>query len=821
MRSQEGSRQAMSTIVKALMVGALTGMVLMGGPGIIAADTTGQPKAVIQPATAEPSSSYAGSKSCRECHERFYGLWSSSFHGLAMQPYTNDLAANKLTPQEQPLVIGSTRYLADIAGSEGAVVESGPDGERRYRIEHVMGGKNVFYFLTTLDRGRLQTLPVAYDVRRKEWFDTALSGVRHFPGRQINEEPVDWKEWPYTFNTSCYGCHVSGLSTNYDAATDSYRTTWKEPGINCETCHGPSEEHNRIAAATPKGQPLTDPKIIRTKLFTPAQHNDSCNSCHSKAMPITAAYRTSECFFDHFDLVTFEDPDFYPDGRDLGENYTHTSWLLSPCAKSGRLHCLTCHTSSGRYRFRKAEDADKACLPCHESRVINRAAHTHHKADGPGSQCISCHMPTTEFARMRRTDHSMIPPSPAATLRFKSPNACNGCHGDKNAAWADKLVREWHSRDYQAPLLERAELVDAARNRDWSKLPAMLDYVADPGRNEVFAASLIRLMQNSSDRRMLPVLLKAITDPSPLVRGAAAGALTSTPTMEALQALVAATGDDYRLVRVRAAAALSAYSRVVLSGPATEQVEKATREYLDALMARPDSWSSHYNMGNYHLDHGAPDKALTEYSTALEHEPRAVPAMVSSSIAHARLGQAGKAEEDLQAALKVAPDNAPALYNLGLLEAEQNNLPAAEKHLKEAIRSDPQLADAAYNLCVITAEERPAEAVAWCRKAVEIRPYEAKLVYTLAFYQNRQKDVEGATSTLEGLIGRHPTFGDAYLLLGDIQEKAGRRQAAEEVYRKLLAVDGMPQRYRSTAEERLRYPTPSGEGEKPAVPPAS
>ena len=30
-----------------------------------------------------------------------------------------------------------------------------------------MGGKNVYYFLTALDRGRLQTLPVAYDVEQE------------------------------------------------------------------------------------------------------------------------------------------------------------------------------------------------------------------------------------------------------------------------------------------------------------------------------------------------------------------------------------------------------------------------------------------------------------------------------------------------------------------------------------------------------------------------------------------------------------------------------------------------------------------------------
>jgi hypothetical protein len=55
---------------------------------------------------------------------------------------------------------------------------------------------------------------------------------------------------------------------------------------------------------------------------------------------------------DHYDLITLENPDFYADGRDLGENYTYTSWLMSPCLKSGKLHCVTCHTSSGRYRFK-------------------------------------------------------------------------------------------------------------------------------------------------------------------------------------------------------------------------------------------------------------------------------------------------------------------------------------------------------------------------------------------------------------------------------------------------------------------------------------
>ena len=84
-------------------------------------------------------------------------------------------------------------------------------------------------------------------------------------------------------------------------------------------------------------------------------------------VPLTTTFRPGDRYFDHFDLMALEHPDFYPDGRDLGENYTYTSWRMSPCVKSGELDCVHCHTSSGRFRF--ADNPDQSCLPCHEERI--------------------------------------------------------------------------------------------------------------------------------------------------------------------------------------------------------------------------------------------------------------------------------------------------------------------------------------------------------------------------------------------------------------------------------------------------------------------
>ena len=717
------------------------------------------------------SQGYAGSESCKQCHERFYQLWSTSKHGLAMQPYTSEFAKAKLTPQTSDTVIGKLKYRADL--TKGVVTEAGPKGTKQYKIEHALGGKNVYYFLAPFPKGRLQTLPIAYDINKKLWFDTAASGVRHFPGTE-RDQPVSWKDPGYTFNTGCYNCHVSQLSNNYDLKTDTYKTTWAEPGINCETCHGPSAEHNRAMKETPKGQQPKDMKIISVKKFTPEQHNSTCSGCHAKMSPVTNAYPPGERFFDHYDLATLEDPDFYPDGRDLGENYTYTSWLMSPCAKAGKINCVTCHTSSGRYRFKAEEKANDACMPCHEKQVKNAPAHTHHRPDGPANKCISCHMPMTSFARMNRTDHSMLPPTPSATMAYKSPNACNMCHTDKDAAWADQYVREWRTRDYQAPVLKRAALIDGARKRDWKQLPAMLDYITSNDRDEVFATSLIRMVPSSGDARIPPILLKSIKDPSPLVRGAASDALQHVPTKEAVQALVTATGDDYRLVRVRAAASLAGYHNLPLNEADKKSVDAANKEYLASLTARPDQWSSHYNLGNYYLNRNDPKKAISSYNTSLKLEPRAVLAMVNESMAYARMGDIKKADDSLKKALKLAPDNAAANFNMGLLKAEQNEPKGAEQYLKKALKADPQMAQAAYNLCVITAKDRINEAVNYCKKAAELRPQEPRYAYTLAFYLNQKGDRNEAVKTLQTLVEKYPGYKDAEMLLEKISKNEKR-----------------------------------------------
>src|SRR5271157_4176837 len=83
------------------------------------------------PSTYSQAEGFTGSESCRKCHEKFYQLWAPSHHGLAMQPYTAELARKQLSTQTEEIVVGDSGYRADIAGHTGGVIERGFEGEKK------------------------------------------------------------------------------------------------------------------------------------------------------------------------------------------------------------------------------------------------------------------------------------------------------------------------------------------------------------------------------------------------------------------------------------------------------------------------------------------------------------------------------------------------------------------------------------------------------------------------------------------------------------------------------------------------------------------
>ena len=681
---------------------------------------------------------YAGSSSCRECHEVFYEKWAPSHHGKAMQPFTREFVEKELTPLGEPFKIGDYSYTVDL--DKMIMYEHESSGMvNELKFVHALGGKNLFYFLTPLERGKLQVLPLAYDTNNGSWYDTTTSMMRHF--LEDGDMALSWRDPMLTFNTSCFGCHVSQIAKNYDLESDSYKTEWREAGISCESCHGPSKAHNRaFRKAAKSGKKPSELYLKSWDDYSEEQANHACSTCHAKFSPISISFTPGDNFYDHYDLICLENRDFSPDARDLGENYTFTLASMSPCVKSGKLDCVYCHTSSGRYRFAK-ENPNGACVECHAERVKSISTHSRHPSDGKTGKCISCHMPTTSFAKMLRCDHSMRPPSPEASKLYGSKSACIICHSTKKEEWAESFVKRWHPKSsWQPRIVYEGSLVDAARKLDWKKLPEMLEFMQNPESDAVIITSLIRLIQINTDiKSWAPVVCKLTTHKSPLVRGAAAAALAQDLSSDAsVQCLLKCLKDERRLVRVRAVTSLSSYPWQRLDAPTQELLKKGEQEVMEMFGAIPDSWSSFYNKGNYMLERGDPAGAMDAYKISMSLRPDVIISYVNAAVLASRQGNLAEGIGYLKQAQKVEPEDGAVNMNLGLALAESGDREGALKCLRTAMKDRGCRAQSAFNLAVMIGDSDLDKAVKLARIAAETQPDNKQYTDAFRYYQNRK-----------------------------------------------------------------------------------
>jgi len=722
---------------------------------------------------------YSGSESCRPCHEKFYQLWHDSHHGLAMQPVSGEFIENNIKSFSKEIKVGEDFFSVSRVEDTLVFTETKRTGTKvKYPAIHTMGGKYVYYFLTPMSGGRLQVLPLAYDCDTDNWYNNPESGVRHF--EVIEDAPLDWMSYLYTFNTTCYSCHVSQLETNYDILDNTYETTWREPGINCETCHGPSNDHIMACVKAGEGNVPSDLRIIITGEFTAEQHNASCGSCHAKATLIARDFVPGSKFYDYFDLITLENPDFYADGRDLGENYTMTTWEMNKCAQESDLHCVSCHTSSGRYRF-TGTNANDACLPCHSGKVDNLSEHISYMPSSAVKECIACHMPKTEFAMMDRSDHSFRPPMPEATVTFGSPNACNICHENKSAKWASMQISKTNKGKYQEETVKNGLLIRKARQSDWSCLDDIIKGLEEGYFDNVYTTSFIRLLENCEHKVKWPVMIKLTNHDSPLVRGAAAHSMYGNWSERAYKRLTELVNDEYRLVRLNAAYALSSFPSENIPVSDSEKISMAMAEYENSLIVRSDDWSAYYNLGNFYSNMDEFDKALEAYNTSINIFPEAIMPMVNAGFIYSLEGDYRSAEEMFTRALSYAPDHEAALLNLALLYGENGSTELAKQYFSRLMDVTENNSVAAYNLAILESGNDITKAVELSRKAMEWEPGNIKYAYTYAFYLAENENIETAKRILEEIIEKYPLFIDSYILLSVIYSNEGKVNKAIEV----------------------------------------
>jgi tetratricopeptide (TPR) repeat protein len=745
-------------------------------------------KAAASAATSVPEderkvfAAYAGSESCRQCHEEAYRLWEHSNHGLAERVPTLALDRTAFEPPRS-FRHGSQETSVRLDGTNCLVTGLGLSGTNEtHPVVRVIGNDPLRQFLVAAPGGRLQTLEASYDPRSNQWFNVYGSEDRR---------PGEWGHWTgrgMNWNSMCAGCHNTRVRKNYAEATDTYHTATTELTVSCESCHGPLKAH----VEWQKQYGRTGEKDPTLPKFSHRQVLDNCGFCHARRTDLTSDFKPGDSFFDHQSLAGVDQSDhYYADGQVREENYEFAAFLGSKMHARG-VYCLDCHNP---HSMKTLLPGNWLCLRCHSGSytnapVIDPVAHSHHMVFGynaegklvnsdlttykprevkeTGGECVNCHMPQTVYMQRHwRHDHGFTIPDPLLTKQYGIPNACNRCHTDKSADWALDTCAKWYGSKMERPTRQRAQVIARARQGDASARQALLDLLNGDESPYWKAATTSLLGQWFGEASVRDALLRALADPDPLVREQAVRALEPLATTQgafvaaALRKLLA---DPARSVRVSAAWALRA------GLPADTQAARDLQYYLKLNADQP---SGQLQAGAFALANDRLQEALAHYQKAVAWDTNSAATRHDFAVALSALGRNREAIEQLEAACRLQPGEAEYQFKLGLAWNEAGSVEKTVAALEQATRLDPRHARAWFNLGLArNALGQTDAALDALIRAESLAPNDPQIPYaraTILAHVGRQPEARVAAGRALEL---NPGYADARRLLEELSQPA-------------------------------------------------
>lgn len=425
---------------------------------------------------------YFGSDSCHSCHVEIYKNWSDSGMSKMFRPYApqnilgnfkennefylGDDAEYRDGKFERKLgrdrrlfarmVLRGGRHYFDILQSDGKW--------HSYAVDYTIGSKFEQAYATKLPNGEIHVFPIQYNLLHKQWvnFWKVIDG----PGSE-RADPRTWErlDASTSYQAVCAVCHTSQLRNTKNEGFAVNNVEFKEPGINCEMCHGASGEH--VLEMSEEGYRPKDPLAAPVNFHKIDSRKSVaiCAQCHMQSAIRDPGpngelnYVSSEEFFGDRRRQPFGEfarKGFYKDGRFRQTTFMVEALERSQCFKQGSVSCTTCHdphshgAASNPTSLKFRDQPDLMCTGCHEQFKDQAAIprHSHHPAESKASRCVSCHMPRIMDALLFRAGYHQIDDIPNAemTKRFgqeESPNACLLCHTKKDGEWVQTQLSSW------------------------------------------------------------------------------------------------------------------------------------------------------------------------------------------------------------------------------------------------------------------------------------------------------------------------------------------------------------------------------------------
>jgi Tfp pilus assembly protein PilF len=731
----------------------------------------------------KPASVFVGSDACENCHRREYEKWNVSHHKMAMAAATEKTVLGDFDDAVFERFGVEWRFYRKDAGF--FVRTQGPGGEMGdYEITHTFGWYPLQQYLVPFPGGRLQCLPIAWNVQKGRWYHL-------YPDERI--DPSDWLHWTNSgqnWNGMCAECHSTNLVKGYDFDNDTYRTTWSEISIGCEACHGAGSDHVAWAELPDMARPPTKNYElgVRTTGLSPREQIDLCAPCHSRRSSLRDNPHRNIDFMDYGIPQLLGEGFYFADGQILEEVYVYGSFMQSKMYARG-VRCSDCHDA---HSIKRIKDGNALCLQCHKAAIYDTKDHHFHKnegetgepirseagdmlfAVGTGALCEQCHMPGRHYMGIDyRPDHSFRIPRPDLSESIGAPNACNRCHVDKSNEWSSDYVKKWYGESRRS---HYGTILEAGRNNQAEALDDLIQLAGDRLYPPIVRATALELLASYAGEKSDSAFQRALTDEEALLRQTAARLLAEPDPRERLRLVAPLLYDTVKAVRIQAASSLTVVPSDHMSQNLQDKFQLVLKEYVRATKHAGDFAASRHNLGNMHMNLGKFDAAVQDYDKAIKIDDEFYPAKVNLAMVYNQLGDNEAAERLLREVVTDHPDYFEIKYSLGLLLAEKKQYREAAKYLQEAAAGLPGMARIHYNLALLQQQlGQDREAEASLRRTLDIEPDSMDFLYALADYYLKRGRYPQARAIAKQMISTNPLHPGGKKLLDFLDAQSGTK----------------------------------------------
>ncbi len=702
-------------------------------------------------ATAAPAASqeiaFAGSEVCARCHKAEAAAWRGSQHARSMQEATGKTVLGDFNNAKAQHFSSSARFFQK--GGRFLAATEGKDGRQaEFAIKYTFGVAPLQQYLAEFPDGRLQALPYAWDTRPKQeggqrWFH--LYQDENIPP----SDPLHWTGPLQNWNYMCAECHSTAVRKNYDAAKDSFHTTFSEVSVGCEACHGPGAKHIRWVQS---GRAVEVTHSGFQAAPARASQLEACGRCHSRRGEFSEDWLPGQPL-ENTHLPVFLTPDlFEDDGQMKDEVFNSSSFQQSKMFAKGVI-CGDCHDPhSGRLKAAGSE----VCSQCHAPQKFAAQSHTGHSAGPNSPDCIACHMPArTYMVTDKRHDHSFRIPRPDLTAKLGVPNTCSGCHADHDALWAAAAIERLHGPERKG-FQTYAEAFHAARLDLPESRDLLVRVAQDTTAPAIARATALLQLRERPSAAVDTQVQRGLLAPAPLVRIAALRTLEPLPLEVRWARAKASLSDPVRAVRIEVASLLADMPKDQ-SEPEISALKEAWAEYIAAKQFNADRAEERTNLAGFYARRGNARLAEQEYLAAIKLTPNQIPPRVNLSDLYRATGREAEAENLLRRTVAEQPQAAAAHHALGLTLVRLKRYDEAAASLKRANELEPGQPRFAYVYAVaLQSVQRAQEARDVLKRALAPNPSSVEILTLLLQDALATRDLRSAASYGEQLQKLRP-----------------------------------------------------------------